>query len=105
MAKGSGGGGRSGGGGAREQVLAYASKYNTYGPAGYGHVGGGLTNEEFIGKAASGGVVISRSPAGKVIATVSRSGGKIIITETTVTRDPMTDKEIRTSKVVKTIKQ
>lgn len=59
---------------AKEMLLDYASKMNN------GKLG--LTNEQWLGKAMTEGIVISREPMSKTVCNIKRVGKTIIVTET-----------------------
>lgn len=100
MSKGTNGGraGGNGGGGSKSQLLAYAAKVNK--------TGANLTpstrytNEQFVGALASGGLTIERTPGYRVVAEAKRTGKEIVVTETKISKEVLTGKEIRSTKVV-----
>lgn len=57
---------------AQEMLLDYASKKND----------GSMTNEQWLGKAITEGVVIDRQPASRIVCNIRREGKTIIVTET-----------------------
>ena len=63
---------------AQEKLLEYAKKNNS---------GTVYTDEQFCGKMATEGIVISRTSMTKTIARMSREGRTITVTETLVTED------------------
>ena len=60
---------------AQEKLIEYASKHNDQKV---------FTHEEFVGKMATEGCAINRTPNSKTIANARREGKTIIVTETTV---------------------
>lgn len=66
---------------AQEKLLEYASKKND---TNNNVSTWKLTNEEFIGKMVTEGVVIERTPNSRTVARARREGKTIILTETVV---------------------
>lgn len=59
---------------AQQMLLDYASKKND------GKLG--MTNEQWLGKAITEGIVIDRQPASRIVCNIRREGKTIIVTET-----------------------